>query len=229
MLQQPGSYLLPAIDVGWWNIGKEKVERAHLEAVMFDVAANPDLPVAAGQRGSRLDWDGIVDFVWQHWLLTVIAAAALGAAAWGAPRAMGAIVSRYRTRREAWLRSEAWSFHQFRRAAGRGDAKAAYFALLNWLQRFKSFAPVDSVDSLKAAAHDPQLDLELDSIEQQLFAPNARASRWSSRQLTRRIGLARRTLRRETRETRTTRPLPQRLNPIGEGTGAEQRQRPPAR
>jgi hypothetical protein len=229
MLQRPGNYVLPAIDVSWWNLGEQRVEHAHLDAVTFEVAANPDLPVVAAHQDSRWDWDSIVDLIWQHWLLAVVAAAAIGVAAWGAPRAARWVIARHRTRREAWLQSEGWSFRQFRRAAGTGDTKATYFGLLNWLQRFGSIVPVHNIDTLKAAAHDPQLDLELDSIERQLFAPNARASRWSSSQLTRRIGAARRTLRRQTRQIEATRPLPQRLNPIGEGTGADRRQRPPAR
>jgi hypothetical protein len=229
MLQRPGNYALPAIEVGWWNIGEQRVERAHLDAVTFEVAANPNMPVATVEQRPRWDWDGIVDFIRQHWLLAVVAAAALVSAIWVAPRVIRTIRTRYRVRRETRLQSEGWSFQQFRRAAESGDAKAAYFALLNWLQRFKSIAPVDSIDSLKAAAHDPVLDLELDSIEQQLFARGVHASGWSSGQFSRRIGAARRALRRRARQTDETRPLPQQLNPIGECTGTDRRQRLPAR
>jgi hypothetical protein len=229
MLQRPGKYALPAIDVGWWNIGEQRLEHARLDPVTFEVAASPDMAAAAAEQRPRWDWDGIVDFIRQHWLLAGVATAALGAAAWVAPRVMRTIRARYQVRREAWLQSEARSFHQFRRAAGSGDAEATYFALLNWLQRFGSVAPVDSVDSLKAAARDPLLDLELDSIERQLFARNAQASGWSSGQFSRRIGAARRALRRQARQIDAMRRLPQRLNPIGEGTGADRRQRLPAR
>jgi hypothetical protein len=116
------------------------------------------------------------------------------------------------------------------RHAARGhDPTVTYFALLDWLQRFRSIAPVHSVDALKAAAHDPELDREIDAVERQLFAQDAGASRWSPQQFSRRVGAARRALRGQAYQTRATRPLPQRLNPIGEGTGADRRQRLPAR
>jgi hypothetical protein len=229
VLQRPGKYVLPAVDVGWWNVGEQRVERAHLDAIAIEVAANPDMPVASAKQGARRDWDGVVDFIWRHWLLAAIAMAALGAAIWIAPRLTRAIRARYQERRDAHLQSEAWSFHQFRRAAASGNAAAAYFALLNWLQRFRSIAPIDSTSSLKAAAGDPLLDGEIDSIEQRLFAQNARAGGWSSGQLSRRVGAARRMLRRKARHGDAARPLPPRLNPIDEGTGADRTQRLPAR
>src|SRR5262249_3197684 len=37
MLQRPGNYWLPAIDVRWWNLGSGKIETAHLDAVALDV------------------------------------------------------------------------------------------------------------------------------------------------------------------------------------------------
>jgi hypothetical protein len=229
MLQRPGSYALPAVDVGWWNIGEQRVERAHLDAVTFAVAANPGMQIATTKQRPLWDWDGIIDFIWRHWLLATIAAVALGAVAWSAPRAIRTIRTSYQARRQARLQSEAWSFHEFRRAAGSRDAKAAYFALLNWLQRFTSVAPVGSVDALKAAARDPLLDRELDSIEQQLFARDTSTSRMSSGPLVRHIGAARRTLRREACRTQTMRPLPPQLNPIGDSTGTAHQQRLPAR
>jgi hypothetical protein len=229
MLQQPGDYLLPAIDVSWWDVGAQKIENAHLDAVTLQVAINPNLPGSAAEQRSRWGWDGIIDFAWDHMPLAMIAAIILAAAAWAAPRATRALVAERRRRREAWLQSEACAFQQLRRAATGRDAGVTYFALLNWLQRFKTVAPVDSVDALKAAARDPQFDREIDAIEQQLFAENAGADRWSPHQFTRRVGVARRALRRQAEQTRTTRPLPQRLNPIGEPSGPDRQRRLAAR
>src|SRR6185437_3826143 len=52
MLQRPGDYSLPAIDVRWWNLGSGKIETAHLDAVTLQVAVNPDQPGAAVGPGS---------------------------------------------------------------------------------------------------------------------------------------------------------------------------------
>jgi hypothetical protein len=230
MLQRPGNYELPAIDVNWWNIDAQRIERAHLDAVMLDVAANPSMPVAAAtEPNAGLTWDGVVDLLWEHWLLATIALLALGAIAWISPRIIRTLVVRRRRQRERWLQSEAFSFHQFCRATRGCDARVAYFALLNWLQRFKTVVPIDGVGALKTETHDPLLDFEINSVEQELFSRNPPATRWSPQQLTWRVGAARRALRRQAHHKDSVWPLPQQLNPIGDDTGAGRKRRLPAR
>ena len=167
--------------------------------------------------------------MWDHWPLAAIAVIALGAAAWFAPRTARTIAARYLQRREAYRRSEAWSFEQFRSAAHRGDVKAAYFALLDWLQRFAPVAPDHNLESLKAGARDAALDQEIGSIERQLFAPDRNTGNWSLVQLLRRVSAARMTLQRQAAQTETARPLPQRLNPVSDLAAPDRRFRLPAR
>jgi hypothetical protein len=230
MLQRSGDYLLPAIDVSWWNIGEQKIEHSHLDAVPLQVAADPAQPASSGETAiSRWNWDALLDFVVDHWLLVMIASIALAALASIAPRTARAVAANHRQRHEAWLRSEAWSFEQFRSAVRRGRAKDAYFALLDWLQRFGPVAPDHSLETLKAAARDPLLDRELGSIERQLFARGSDTGNWSPVQLLRRVSTARRTLQRQATRTETTQPLPQQLNPTADQTSVGRRQRRPAR
>jgi len=164
-----------------------------------------------------------------HWLLAVITLAAIAGLAWMAPRVVGTIAAGYRQRRAAYLQSEAWSFAQFRSAARRGRVKAAYFALLDWLQRFAPAAPLHSLESLKKAAGDPALDHDIGSIERQLFAPDGDASHCSPVQLMRRVSIARRRLQRQVSQAETARPLPRQLNPNADPISAVGRLRPPAR
>lgn len=146
MLQKPGNYSLPAIDVRWWNLGSGKIETAHLDAVALDVAAGPGAAAAAPRTGSV---GQVVGFILDHWLLAVLAAIVLAIAAWTSPRVARTIAADYRRRRQEYLRSEAWSFRQWRRAVHGGDAKASYFALLGWLQRFEPLAPEHSLDAFE--------------------------------------------------------------------------------
>jgi hypothetical protein len=230
MLEKPGNYALPAIDIGWWNVGAQKIEHAHLDAVSFQVAANPAEPAAAGNATDwRRDWDALLDFAADHWPLAMIVLAGLAVLAWIAPRTAKAIAARQRQRREAYLRSEAWSFEQFRSAARRGNAKAAYFALLDWLRRFAPIAPDHNVEALKAAARDGALNSEIGSIERQLFARDRGAGKRSPVQLLRRVSTARRTLQRQAVRAGKATPLPQHLNPVGSGMAPDQPPRPPAR
>src|SRR5215468_7784907 len=68
MLQRPGSYVLPAIDIAWWNVGSGKVERIHLDELPLTVAANPAEPAASAPIGHGSLWsvDALVDLAVEH-------------------------------------------------------------------------------------------------------------------------------------------------------------------
>jgi oxygen tolerance protein BatD len=217
MLQRPGKYLLPAIDIAWWNVGSSKIERIHLDEVPLAVAVNPGEPAASAPSGqdARRRLDTIVDLLAEHWLIALLALAALVVAGWFAPRAIRAVRARRKRRHAAYLQSEEFSFHRLRHAARRGDARAIYFALLDWLQRFEPAAPDHTIQALKAAANDAALESELGSIERQLFAPQSGAGHWSPRRLLRQVTVARRDLRRATAVSGASRQLPSELNPAG--------------
>lgn len=227
MLQQPGDYVLPAIDVSWWNVSEQKIEHTHLEAVPLRVMGTPVQPVSG--TAARWNWDRLVDLAADHWLLAIIVLVLFAGLAWIAPRAVTAIAARQRQRREAYLRSEAWSFDRFRNAVRAGRADAVYFTLLDWLQRFAPVAPEHSLASLKAAAQNLELDHEIAAIERQLFAPDHGTGNWSPAQLLRHVSPARRKLQRQAARRTTAPPLPERINPIGNGLASDQRRRPPAR
>ena len=74
ILQRPGDYVLPAIDVRWWNAGEGRVETAHLDAVTMQVAPNPAVqPAGTSAPKARLNWTAIVDLIADHWLLALLA------------------------------------------------------------------------------------------------------------------------------------------------------------
>ena len=230
MLEKPGDYLLPAIDVRWWNPADGRIETAHLDAVALQVAGNPAAQgtAAVNVGGARQSLNSFFDFVADHWLLTLIAVAILALLGWFAPRLARTIALRRQQRREAWLQSESYFFDRLRHAARRGDARAAYFALLDWLQRFEPTAPLHTVEALKAAARDPALDRQISSIERELFAPDRNGAAWSPHQLLRRVSAARRGLRRQAvGGARAS--LPRQLNPTQGQPAAARSRRMPAR
>jgi hypothetical protein len=231
MLQRPGNYVLPGIDIAWWNVGDSKVERIHLDEVPLTVAVNPAEPTAGavGGQGARWSFDSIVDLLAEHWLLALLVLAALVIAGWYAPRIIRAAVEGRKRRHAAYLRSEEFSFDRFRRAARRGDTRAMYFALLDWLQRFEPAAPEHTIHALKTAANDTALDSELESIERQLFARQSGAGHWSPRRLLRQVSVVRRDLRRRTTGGNPSRQLPSELNPAGGVVSPGRIRRMPAR
>jgi hypothetical protein len=211
ILQQAGDYALPAMDVRWWNAEHGRIETAHLDAVTMHVADNSRAQATgAGTAAARSNWTAIVDLVADHWAAAILALVGLAALAWIIPRAGRAIANLNRQHRVSYLQSEQFYFDQLRRAARSGDAKASYFALLAWLQRF---GLAGTIDTLKVTARDPALEQEVTSLETQLFASQPTGASWSPRRFIRHVGSARRSLRKKSVHQETHSALPPRLNP----------------
>ncbi|MCP1967572.1 BatD family protein [Bradyrhizobium elkanii] len=216
MLEKAGDYVLPPIDLRWWNTGAQSIDVAHLDPVTLHAEANPAAGDASsiGTSGARRSWGALRDVIADRWKSIALVLLALAGLGWLMPRTIRAIAARHRRHREAYLRSETFAFSELRRAARHGDAKAVYFALLDWLRRFEPVAPQHTLEAFRAVAHDAALDDEIGAVERELFAPSAGAARWSPHRLLRQVGGARRNLRRRARRHEHTRLL-QNLNPVG--------------
>jgi hypothetical protein len=229
ILQRPGDYTLPAIDVRWWNAGEGRVETAHLDAVTMQVAANPAVqPAGASAPKARLNWTAIVDLIADQWLFALLATIVIAGLMRGGPGAVRGIAAYRRRRRQAYLQSEAFAFSRFRHALRHRDAKAAYFAMLDWLPHVDATTPDHTIEAFKVAAADPVLDREIDAIEAELFAAQRDAGHWSRRRLLHRVSAARRRLRPRAGRGGNTR-FPQQLNPVGLSTAPAHGSWKPAR
>jgi hypothetical protein len=226
MLQRAGDYTLPPIDVAWWSTGSNTIERLHADAIILHVADNPALRASGspGSSGPALNWHRPVLWLLDHWRISLGALLVFCLAAYYVPAAMRVIRHRLDARRNAYLASEGWSFDQFRAAARRRDQERVYFALLDWLKRFAPLAPKHTIEALRRSAQDPALDLEIESIETNLFGPQRNASApGSTRRLLKRVTIARR-LAAATRSV-----LPGNLNPIATPPAIDPLSRPVAR
>ena len=226
ILQRADNYALPAIDVRWWNTEHGSIETAHLDAVTLHVADSPSARAVGAGATSRSNWAAIVDLVADYWAVALLAVVVLAALAWIIPRAGRAIVILQRRRRASYLQSEQFSFDRLRRAARSGDAKASYFALLGWLQRF---GPAGTVETLKTTARDPALVREVASLETKLFSGQPIGADWSPRRFMRHVSSARRRLCKQSVLEETHTALPPRLNPRGNRIPPRRRWREPAR
>ncbi|MCS3447128.1 MULTISPECIES: hypothetical protein [Bradyrhizobium] len=230
MLEKAGDYVLPPIDLHWWNIDAQSIDVAHLDPLTLHVEANPAAGGASsiGTSSARWSWGALRDVIADRWKSAAAVLLALAALGWLMPRMVRAIAARYRRHREAYLRSEAFAFSELRRAARHGDAKAVYFALLDWLQRFEPVAPQHTLEAFKAVAHDAALDDQIGAVERELFAPSAGTAHWSPRRLLRQVGGARRSIRRAaTRAARHS--APAQLNPVDDRVVSLNQRRRPAR
>lgn len=216
MLERAGDYLLPAIDVRWWNVGESRVEQVHLAGVPLNVSANPAIDGTTGRSGARLNWAALIDVIADHWIITALALMILVAIVWVMPAAARRMIAFLRRRRAAYRGSEAWSFRQFRAATRQRKAEAIYFGLLGWLRRFEPLAPEGTIDALTSAVNDPVLKRQIGALQRELFASAGETTPgWSPRTLMRHVNSARRSLRRRSLRPETTTVLPPRLNPIG--------------
>ena len=73
ILQKPGDYTLPAIDVRWWNAAERRVETAHLDTMTMQVAANPAVQSASADAPRASIWAALVDLIADHWRLALLA------------------------------------------------------------------------------------------------------------------------------------------------------------
>jgi hypothetical protein len=193
MLERPGDFNLPAVELAWWSVRGQRIERARIEPVVLQVADDPSLKADAGSAGtspSRLR--SVLAYLADHWLIALMILAALAVVAWITPGAVRALLAWNRKRREAYRASERCAFADLEAAARSGDAGKTYFALLAWLQRFARAGPAHTIASFKAAARDPELDREIAVIEQCLFARNQVGPAWNGRNFSRQVASARR-------------------------------------
>lgn len=216
MLQRPGDYSLPAIDIGWWNVGAGRVEQIHLAAVPLTVTADPaGEAVVDGRPATRWHWQTLIDAIANHWLLGALALMLLLALAWIAPAATRWLMATLRRRRAIYRDSEAWSFRKFRAATRQRKAAVVYSELLSWVCRFEPLAPAD-VDALTSAANDPALKRQIDALQRELFAAGDETTPgWSPRVLKRHVSSARKTLRRRSMHLEIKTALPRQINPVG--------------
>ncbi|MCP3476576.1 BatD family protein [Bradyrhizobium sp. CCGUVB1N3] len=229
MLERPGDYALPAVEIGWWNNANGKVERIHLDAVPLAVAATAGASQMPTDRSGRAwTWSDIRELVADHWLIVLLAAVIAACLGLIAPRAIRRIAADHRRRHEAYRRSEMFAFNRLRRAIRHRDAGASYFALLEWLPHLNASPPSNTAGAFKVAARDPELDRQIGALESELFANRRDPAAWSPRQLLHRVVAARRSLRPRARHRDTT-ALPQHLNPVGTSNAAAYRSRKPAR
>ena len=133
LVQQPGSYTLPAIRYDWWNPATQQLQSKTLPGVAFTATA-PPAPGApqASKKGS---------FVRLVWLLFPLALIILG---WF-----------YRKQIAQWLHllhdqidpPERRAARAFRQACHRNDAAAAAHAWVKWERLQSDFTPSDELET----------------------------------------------------------------------------------
>lgn len=216
VFEQPGTFVLPSIDVPWIDAASGRPQVARAAAIDVSVAQAP-MPSAGIAPPTEKQADPAAHeagVVWRRalvWLLGFLVATMSGVilVRWFGP----AVAAWTSNRRQAWQVSETAAFGRLRRACQAGDPAAAYSELEIWAHRrgFRNAAAL--------CEHAPALESEIVALERWLFGDRAALAspnvQWNGRALLA-AAKAARTSERAARHIRNSRPaaLP-RLNPYG--------------
>ena len=125
VFESGGDFMLPGIELGWWDMTSQSVVTAMVPEVSFAVAGPVAEPEAAEDAPAR-DWRGILVET-AGWLAALFVA-------W---RVLQRLTARAQRRAAERRESELYAFRQFEKACGSGDARKAHHAMLAWLERLE--------------------------------------------------------------------------------------------
>lgn len=179
LIEKPGDYMLPAVQLKWWNITAGRMATASLPAVHFTATANPgyvpELPPEAEATPAAAPLH--VSF-WSRYKIwfTLIAPVVLGllAFAWLCWRYLPPLLRQLKRWNKRRQHSEPAYFRRLERACRDHHAMETYTALLSWLQVAH---PGTSLEDFLRQAPDPRLRAEVERLGESLFGSQT-AGEW---------------------------------------------------
>lgn len=144
VIEAPGRYVLPAVSLDWWDLGRRAVATASTEAIAFDVAAPPGWKAPGEQRRRPA-------------LLATVSAI-------GAALLLAAAIRAYRAkaRRPPRPPSERRLYRALRRSVRHGPAGDLRGAILAWLHAAGRAGSIPC----------PELEAALLAVERTAFGPS---------------------------------------------------------
>jgi BatD DUF11 like domain len=206
VFDKPGTYLLPAIQVPWFDADKGTQKASAAPEITVSVREAP-VPISdlAPPQAPTAEPD---DQAWKRIFIRLVAYAAVGLAiSWVWYEFGPRLRDRRRRRHEAWEASEAAAFERLRYACFAGDRFAAYKELASWARR-EGFA------SLRALCErEPTLRADVTELENDLFSNTHSRARWNGRHLFDRTAAVRTSRQRSRRSQRSAAVVLPALNP----------------
>jgi hypothetical protein len=183
VLEKEGDYLLPEINLFWWDLEKEKLQKETVPAMKLAVKSNPDLEAEQlalladdkGQppaTGSRI-------LGWRHLavLVVLIVISIFLILLWKKYRPVYA--SWIKSRKEQKANSEAAYFKRFQKACLSGDNKETYHQLMSWLDRIYDGPGSATIRWFVDVTDNPELEERVSELTKYLFADEGLSFKWS--------------------------------------------------
>ena len=156
LLQRPGEFTLPAIELHWWNPTRGTLESETLEEHSFEVSGAAGGTALASPSDLWASWrarlDQLFAYLREHrlaLLLTILGAVVLGRVA---SRLLPELLAWRRTRQQRRRDSEAELFRELQRTVRRRDVDAVMRDFWRWRDRLIVEVPCLAPEALRHAA-----------------------------------------------------------------------------
>ena len=183
VLEKEGDYLLPEINVFWWDLKNEKLQKETVLSIKLAVRSNPDLEteqlaLLADDKG-QLPATGIHTLGWQHLaaLVALIVSGIFMVLSWKNYRFIYANWNK--SRKEQKANSEASYFKHFHQACISGDKKETYHRLMSWLDRIYDGPVSATIWWFVNVTDSPELKEQVSELTNSLFADEGLSFKWS--------------------------------------------------
>jgi hypothetical protein len=216
VLENEGSYTLPAVERSWWDVSSGRLRQVSVPAVSFTVAPNPDLAgeIALPDEPDDAEAAPVEETPWWRRWEALAGLAVFGFLTWLARRYGPALLARREESERRRQESEGAYFDRVLKACGRDDAPGTMQALLAWVDRGTPRGQSPTLGRLLETARDEELSRAVRDLEDALYGQGDAAA-WRGDSLARsleRVRRARRELRLD-REPTLLAPLNPRTSP----------------
>jgi hypothetical protein len=183
-MQEEGDYVLPAIEVVWWDLKQRRIQRSTVPAIAFHVVPNPAYSVEfalSEEPDSVVEKDVSAGNVpeWRPWIFT-IGALVLVAMLFGLKHRYGSrVVAWYQKVHRQKLQSESYHFSSFRKACRKHEPQEAMQRLLKWLDRVSPPGQTATLSSLLKETSDSELSRIVAELEKRLYGPSKGLGAWN--------------------------------------------------
>jgi hypothetical protein len=180
LIERPGDYTLPGLEIKWWDLNANRVRTEVLPAVHFSAASDsayvPELPPqleqqAPAQEVSANPWYRYRRWIRYGWIWVVGALVIFWLTVRMIPRTARWVRDARRKHRE----SEGTYFRALILSCSRNDGAASYRHLLRWLERSR---PGENLDVFVLKSGDAELARQIEELGAAVYSP-VKSVKWS--------------------------------------------------
>ncbi len=183
VLEKEGDYLLPEINLFWWDLEKEKLQKETIPAMKLAVKSNPDpeaeqLALLADDKGQP-PAGGVRILDWRHLavLVGLIVSGIFLILLWKKYWPVYDSWNHSRTAQKS--NSEAAYFKRFHQACLSGDKKKTYDQLMSWLDKIYDGPGSATIWWFVNVTDNPELKEQVSELTNSLFADEGLSFKWS--------------------------------------------------